>query len=88
MSIAEHVPAARQELPVKNKAMIDAETAEVWGARAVAAFELFKASGDQWWFACAVEYRHEAIEHAAGGPPGTLERVLAELTAIVGHVGY
>jgi uncharacterized protein YyaL (SSP411 family) len=77
--IAAHLDDARRELRIKTKEMIDAETADVWGARAVAAFELFRATGDIGWLQCAAEYKHEAIEHAAGGPQGTFDRVRSEL---------
>ena len=37
--ITEYLDAARAELRVTTKAQIDTKTAEVWGARAVAAYE-------------------------------------------------
>jgi hypothetical protein len=84
--IAEHVTAARAELRAKTKTQIDAETAAIWGARAVAAYELYAASGDLAWYRHAVEYAHEACEHASGGPPGTVERIGAELRQLTGHL--
>jgi uncharacterized protein YyaL (SSP411 family) len=77
--ITDHLAAARAELAVKTKAKIDADTADVWGARAVAAMELYRATGNVAWYGQAVEYRHEAIEHASGGPAGTLESIQAQL---------
>ena len=83
--ITEYLDAARAELRVTTKAQIDTKTAEVWGARAVAAYEFYKATGDQNWRDVAVEYMHESYEHAAGGPPGTLERIHEELRALTGR---
>jgi hypothetical protein len=77
--IADRLVAARAELTRKTKSQIDAETAEVWGARAVAAYEMYKKTTSIHWLVWAIEFRHEALEHAGGGPPGTLERVQAEL---------
>ena len=77
--IADHLTAARAELTRKTKSQIDAETAEVWGARAVAAYETYHSTRSIGWLIVAIEFRHEALEHAGGGPPGTLERVQAEL---------
>ena len=82
--IAERVEAARAELRVTTKAQIDTATAATWGARAVAAYEFYKATGDLKWRDAAVEYAHEACEHAAGGPPGTLEQVCAEIKSLTG----
>lgn len=82
--IAERLAAARAELPQKPLAQIDAETAAVWGARAVAAIELWRATGDPRWRDIAIEFKHEALEHAAGGPPGTLETIRAELRQLGG----
>jgi hypothetical protein len=80
--IANHLPAARQEIHAKTQAEIDAEAADVWGARALAAYELWRATQNLEWYSACVEWRHEALEHAAGGPPGTLERIVAELEAL------
>lgn len=79
--IADHLDAARGELRIKSKAQIDTETADTWGARAVAAWEVYVASGNLLWRDLAVEYSHECLEHAATGVNGTLERVCAELNA-------
>jgi hypothetical protein len=79
--IAERLDYARKEVRQKTKAQIDTETAATWGARAVACYEIYKGSGSLDWFRLSVEFAHEAIEHAAGGVPGTLDRVQAELAA-------
>jgi hypothetical protein len=79
--IADRLAAARHELSVKSKTQIDAET---WGARAVAALETYQTTRDARWLMASVEFRHEALEHAAGGPPGTLERIQEELRTLMG----
>ncbi len=78
---------ARVELSKKSREQIDLETAVKWGARAVAAFEVYRRSGDVRWFGVAVEYAHEAREHAANGPPGTLERIRQEMKVLTGEYG-
>lgn len=80
--IAERLAAARQELAAKSPEQIDADTAAVWGARAVAAFELYRTTGNAGWYAEARVFRHEAIEHASGGPAGLVEQIKAELTQL------
>ena len=82
--IREELESARKELPTKTKSMIEYETAAKWGARAVAAWELYKSTGLMSWFMYFVEFRHEATEHAAEAFPGTLERVRAELDELMG----
>ena len=77
--ILEHLEEARKAIRSKSKETIEAETAATWGARAVAAYEQFRATGDMAWFVQGVEYEHEAVEHAASGPHGTLEQVQLEL---------
>jgi hypothetical protein len=61
---------ARAELREKKKADIDAETADVWAARAIAAFELGFAkpctAESIRWLMDAEGYEVEAKEHAAG----------------------
>lgn len=84
--IAERLAAARADVRNRTKEEIDAETAAVWGARAVAAFELYRASSSNTWLVQAASYSHEALEHAAGGPPGTLERIRTELAALTGGI--
>jgi enoyl-CoA hydratase/carnithine racemase len=80
--IAEHLDAARAELRITTKAQINAATAAAWGARAVAAYEFYAQTGDLGWRDHAIEYAHEAIEHSADGPPGTLEAIRAELKTL------
>jgi hypothetical protein len=82
--IADHIDTAYKTLAVKTKEQIDEETAYVWGARAVVAFTRFNETHKSQWLVDAIEYAHEMCEHAAGGPPGTLERVRAELKELTG----
>jgi hypothetical protein len=82
--IADHLDDARAELRVTTKAQIDTTAADTWGARAVIAWEFYSSTGDIRWRDVAVEYAHEAIEHAASGVPGTLERVRGELRSCTG----
>jgi len=77
--ILERLEEARATLRSKTKETIETETAATWGARAIAAYEQFRATGNTEWFVQAVEYEHEAIEHAASAPPGTLEQIQLEL---------
>lgn len=79
--ITDHLDLARAELRHKTKPEIDTETADTWGARAVAAWEFYVASANVRWRDMSVEYAHEAREHAASGTPGTLERIERELAA-------
>lgn len=69
--------AARAELRSKSKRDIERETAEKWGARAVAAYELFAATQNLAWYKQGVEYEHEAVEHAAEADPETRRAVPA-----------
>lgn len=82
--IAERVADAFAELRGKTKETIDLETAAVWGARAVAAWQLYQTTQQQQFLFDSIEYRHEALEHGAGGPPGSLARVREELQALMG----
>jgi hypothetical protein len=77
--ILERLEEARTALRSKTKETIEAETAATWGARAIAAYEQFRATGNMEWFVQGVEYEHEAVEHAASAPPGTLEQIQLEL---------
>jgi hypothetical protein len=85
--IADHLDDARTELRVTTKAQIDTAAADTWGARAVVAWEFYCETGDIGWRDFSVECAHESIEHSAGGVPGTLERIRAELRALTGR-GY
>ena len=82
--IADRLEAARAELRVTTKAQIDTAAADTWGARAVVAWEFYMSTGDLGWRDLSAEFAHEAIEHAAGGAPGTLERVRSELRLCTG----
>ena len=82
--IAERVESAFAELQGKSKETIDLETALVWGARAVAAWRVYQTTNRSNFLRDAIEYRHEALEHAAGGPRGTLEHVQDELRTLMG----
>lgn len=66
---------ARRELAERTAEQIQRETADKWCARAVVAYEFFAQTGDLAWHARAVEYAHEAAEHAAEAGPGVLEVV-------------
>lgn len=81
--IIERLDNARAEIHTKTKATIDTETAATWGARAVAAWENYAKTGDVRWRDQAVEYRHESLEHAAAGVPGTFERISIELSNLL-----
>ena len=78
--IIERLDNARAELHMKTKAIIDTETAATWGARAVVAWEKYVSTGDIKWLVMSAEFQHEAIEHAACGVPGALDRIRAELS--------
>lgn len=82
--IAERVESAFAELQGKSKGAIDLETAVVWGARAVAAWRIYQTTNKSSFLRDAIEYRHEALEHASGGPRGTLEQVQDELQTLMG----
>jgi hypothetical protein len=82
MSIREKLAEARIELDKRKKADIEQETACTWGARAVAAFERFKATRDLNWMAVAVEYEHEALEHAAACSATCLQTIETELASL------
>lgn len=66
---------ARRELRAKTREEIDLDTAEKWAARAVAADERFRETGAEKWHEMAIEFAHEAIEHAASGPAGSIAHV-------------
>lgn len=78
-SIADILPIARTEVATKTCAQIALETSLTWAARAVASWEQFRATQDIRWYAAMCDFRHEAIEHAAEGPPGTLEMIKTQL---------
>lgn len=59
------VEEARAEILQKPRVAIEEETARKWAARAVAASILFKETGGHRWLHDALDYAHEACEHAA-----------------------
>ena len=56
---------AAAELAAKTAAEIEIETAYKWGGRAVMAYRIYHKTGALRWRDQAVEYAHEACEHAA-----------------------
>lgn len=64
----EQIEEARRELLDKSKTQIEEETAIKWGARAIAAYALFAETRDPAFLFDAVEYHHEAVEHASDTP--------------------
>lgn len=81
--IADYLEQARGELSRLDRYEIDRRTAALWGARAVIAWRLYKSTNDFAWYIYAIECRHEAIEHAAGARPGTVEELKQELKGIL-----
>ena len=65
--LSEHVARALTELKQKDLRVIQRETAMVWYGRAVAAAMMVNSAD-------AIEYAHEAIEHAALSGADTLLR--------------
>lgn len=56
---------ARREVDEKTRGQIEEETAYRWAARAVAAYEHHEQTGGEMWLRDAIDYMHEATEHAA-----------------------
>lgn len=76
------VHAALAELKQRTKQEIEAETAWKWAARAAAAVLLAntaESARQLRWIAVAVEYGHEAIEHAASASFEVLGQIRAQL---------
>lgn len=77
------VQEAIAELTHRTKREIEAETAWRWAARASAAVMLIKTADTdvrRWqWISAAVEYGHEAIEHAASAGFEVLSQIQAQL---------
>jgi hypothetical protein len=65
MISSSRVSAAYVEIGQKTLAAIQRETADTWGARALAAYLFFKQTRQEPWKSIAEEYAHEAVEHAA-----------------------
>lgn len=57
--------AALNEITTKSESQIQIETAYKWASRAIICYRLFSNSRELKLFAQAVDYHHEAIEHAA-----------------------
>jgi hypothetical protein len=70
---------AAGELRSKSFSQIASETAETWGARALAAYDMYRSTGNRKWLVEAVSYHHEAVEHAADAGPAMLTAISAEL---------
>jgi len=81
--IAERLVAAHVELQAKTMAQINAEAAATWGARAVASYERFRATHENRWLVMAIEFRHEACEHAGEAGIETLQQLHAELDRLM-----
>ncbi len=81
------IAAATSEITQKSRTQIETETARKWAARACAAYAQYVTDRDTHWLADAVEYQHEAVEHAAGAEeaagPGVTIGVLAAIRADV-----
>ena len=77
MTTRAQVDAARGEILACSDAQLERRTAEVWCARAMAAYELAAERRCVRWLARATGYHLEAFEHAAG--------VSAEFLAHVEH---
>lgn len=81
--IAERLVAAHVEIQSKTMAQINAEAAAVWGARAVAAYERFRATHANKWLIMAIGCRGEACEHAGEAGVETLQQLHAELDRLM-----
>jgi hypothetical protein len=78
--------AAREELASKTRAQIEAETADKWAARAVAAYERYATTSSLADYADATIYWHEALEHASEAPAGTVEALKRQMTAALNTI--
>jgi hypothetical protein len=81
---------AKAELVQKSLMQIQEETAFAWGARALAAFEFWHKGNyphlRERFLADALEYRHEALEHASLAGPDTYLAVWNGLKALESFV--
>lgn len=77
MISSKQIKEARLELLEKSKIQIEEETAIKWGARAIAAYSLFEETNAIAFLFDAIEYHHEAIEHASDTP--ILKYILAAM---------
>jgi hypothetical protein len=78
---AKSLDEARDELQDKTCGQIEFETAVKWAARAVAAMELYRATGHERWLMLCAEYGSEAIEHAGAAGDGYADAMRSELHA-------
>lgn len=83
---------AAVELSTKTAATIERETAFRWAGRAVVAYRIYHRSGELRWRDQAVEYAHEACEHAAmaldgGSTLRVVEDAIANELARLGSAG-
>ncbi len=75
---------ALAELQHKSLDQVQTETAATWGHRALAAFRLYRQSGELQFFLDGNEYMHEALEHAALAiDPSVLDELRPALHAAV-----
>lgn len=80
------VAKAQAELQQKTITQIQAETAYVWGSRAMAALRYYKSNGTAGWLANYQSYLDEAIEHAALAGLD-LPQFLSEMSQLVPYSG-
>jgi len=85
--IADRIDQARRDLVAKSHADIERDTAETWAARSFAAWELHRQTGEWHWYREAIEYWHEAKEHAAEAGVSFLTELCEEFRSL-GFAGY
>jgi hypothetical protein len=80
------IQSALAEITSQTPEQIEEATAIKWGARALAAWALAQGTSNtatrSFWAKEATLYKHEAVEHAAWGPPGLLESIRAQLIGV------
>jgi hypothetical protein len=76
---ARAIAEARREILAKAPPAIELETSQKWAARALAAYQISSDDFDLVRFAEAVEFHHEAVEHASGVSPTFLANIVALL---------
>lgn len=72
-SLAEAIALAESELSRLSMDDVQAATAVTWAARAIVCYQRYESYGISKWLFDALEYHHEALEHAAVAAPGVLE---------------
>jgi hypothetical protein len=80
--IASFIPQAEVDLSQSSRRELDRQTACIWGARAIVAWHYYRTTGNFAWYIDAIEYRHEAIEHAGSAGSSTLEELLSDLQVV------